>query len=384
MCLAAEGPLSGAAVRELVRRTSARVVLDVARYHRVGGLAYARLRASGLPEGLLVGLREMYNEAVHQHMRTLWALRRLQPILERSEACWAVVKGPALVELLYTDPGTRTYSDLDVLVEPRRFRHVVAQLELAGVRLLDRNWKVIRRESFGELHFRLDGGLLLDLHWSLVTIYRGKTSMSSSEILTRRQAVTLAGIAAWSLDPVDRLVHLAVHAALSGADKLIWIKDIDAAARGLGNEWEALADRAERWGVAAPVGLMLSRVAVTLGTPLPDGLAERLLGRYNRVLMNVVDRLSPWQQAFGRVTTPSLLLSRSIGQGPLGSARWLVGRSLRNLDPREPLASLAFTPRGGAADRDAFFEAVTRAEPPVRDAGNDDGSAPRPPEIAQR
>ena len=362
LCLTSE-PLSREAVDDLMRRTQTDVVLEAATYHRVGGLAYVRLQTLDVPASLVVGLRQMYTQAVHQHMRILFALRRLQTILDKGDTQWAVVKGPVLVEMLYGDPGTRSYEDLDALVEPRSFQEAVRQLEAAGVQLLDRNWKVIRRESFGELHFLLPANLLLDLHWSLVTIYRGRTSMNSTEILTRRRQVQLAGIPAWSLDPVDQVLHLAVHAALSGADKLIWLKDIDLAVRTLANDWQSLAERAERWRVAAPVGLMLSRAATTLGTPVPAGLAEQLLGRYYRTMLPVIDRISPWQQAFGRVTTPSLLLARSIGQGPVGSATWLVRRSIRNLDPREPAASLAFTPRGDSADREAFFESVTRAEP---------------------
>jgi hypothetical protein len=364
-CLTAE-PLSREAAGELIRRTRTEVVLEAATYHRVGGLAYVRLRTLDAPVALVDGLRQLYTQAVHQHMRTLFALGRLQQILDKGDVQWAVVKGPVLVELLYGDPGTRSYEDLDALVEPQRFREAVSQLDAAGIPLLDRNWKVIRRESFGELHFLLPGSLLLDLHWSLVTIYRGKTAMSSTEILSRRRKVLLAGIPVWSLDPVDQVLHLAVHAALSGADRLIWLKDIDLATRALGSEWKSLADRAERWRVAAPVGLMLSRAATTLGTPVPAELAEQLLGRYYRTLLPAIDRLSPWQQTFGRVTTPSLLLARSIGQGPLGSASWLVRRTIRNLDPREPAASLAFTPRGDGADRDAFFESVARAETPQR------------------
>jgi hypothetical protein len=363
LCLA-PAPVGPEAVAELMPRTRAELLLEAANYHRIGGLAYVRLRGHDVPAAALDGLRQMYTQAVHHHMRTIWALGRLQPILDEGvgQARWAIVKGPVLVEQLYGDPGTRSYADLDALVEPSRFRQVVTDLEAAGIQLLDRNWKVIRRESFGELHFRLPGNLLLDLHWSLVTIYRGLTSVSSSEILERRQKVTLAGLPAWSLDPADQVLHLATHAALSGADKLIWLKDIDLAVRMLGDEWEVVAERAERWGVAAPVGLALLRAARTLGTPVPTGLAELLLGRFYRSALPFVDRLSPWQHAFGRVTTPSLLLARSIGQGPLGSAGWLVRRSVRNLDPREPEASLAFTPRGDRADRDAFFDAVEQAD----------------------
>jgi hypothetical protein len=370
LCLT-DAPVSTEAVAELMPRTRAELVIEAAAYHRVGGLAYVRLRAHDVPAAVLDGLRQMYTEAVHHHMRTIWALGRLQPILDQGEsrAGWVIVKGPVLVEQLYGDPGTRSYADLDALVEPEKFARVVAELEAAGIPLLDRNWKVIRRESFGELHFLLPGNLLLDLHWSLVTIYRGRTAVSSREILGRRRKVVLAGLPAWSLDPADQVLHLAMHAALSGADRLIWLKDIDLAVRALGNEWDVVAERAARWGVAAPVGLALLRAARTLGTPVPPGLAEQLLGRFYRALLPVIDRLSPWQQAFGRVTTPSLLLARSIGQGPVGSAGWLMRRSIRNLDPREPAASEAFTPRGDRADRDAFFESVARADSGRRAAG---------------
>ena len=380
MCVAPEPTFDPDAALEFVRRSSPMMVLEMATYHRVGGSAYQRLRSLPLPESLAGGLRDMYREAVDRHLQTVWVLGRIQSVLDASGARWVVIKGPVLAELVYRDPGLRTYHDLDLLVEPSRFLDVVTQLELNGAKLLDRNWKTIRREAFGELHLLLEAGLMLDLHWSLVTIYRARTAMSSTEMLARRERIALAGVPAWSLDPVDRLLHLAVHAALSGADKLVWIKDIDLAAGLPGMNWDAVAERAERWDVAAPVGLMLSRAAATLGTWVPEGLPDRLLGRYYAGLARLVDRISLWQHALGRVTTPSLLLSRSIGQGPVGGAAWLIRRSVRALDPREPRASLAFTPRGDAADRDAFFEAVASAEPQGSEGErSSDETADRPP-----
>jgi hypothetical protein len=362
MCLVDDAKVDLDAAVAALQASSASTVLETARYHGVGGFVYKRLISSALFEPIETDLRRMYTDALHGHMRTLYALSRVQSVLERSGAQWAVIKGPVLAELVYREPGLRTYNDLDVIVEPGRFAEVVAELEGSGAKLLDRNWKVIRRELFGELHFVAAAGVLLDLHWNLVTIYRGRTSISTDEILSRRVPVSLAGVPAFSLEQHDQLIHLAVHAALSGGDKLLWMKDIDLAVRSGGLDWDLIAERAQRWRVAAPVGLMLARVAATLETPVPDGLAAKLLGRYYSALVSMVDRMSPWQHALGRVNTPSLLLSRSIGQGPLGAAGWLLRRTVRNLDPREPTASSAFTPRGSPSDREAYFEVVADFE----------------------
>ncbi len=349
----------------LLRQTTVPAVLALARYHAVAGLAYERLDPVPVPEPLLRGLADLREQAVRRHLLVTWALARLQPLLDASSVAWSVVKGPVLAEL-YAAPGRRSYRDLDLLVDPAGFPDVLARLQEAGGELLDTNWRVLRRELRGELHLVLSGGVPLDLHWSLINMYRADTAIDTSEILGRRVAVELGGVPAWSLEPSDRLIHLAVHGALSGADRLVWIKDVDLAARDAAVDWSAVAERSRRWKVARPVGLMLYRAARTLETPLPRGLADSLLGRRYRRVADLIDRYSPWQQALGRVTTPSLLLARSSGQGPVGTIGWLARRTVRNLDPREPAASSAFTPAGSDDDRRAYLAAVADVANPAR------------------
>lgn len=352
-------------MRSLVRVATIPVVVALARYHAVAGIAYERLVPLDPVEPLVAALGEQREEAVRRHLLVTWALARLQPVLDGSSVPWAVVKGPVLAEL-HGAPGRRSYRDLDLLVDPAGFPDVLASLEAAGAELLDRNWRVLRRELRGELHLALPGGVPLDLHWSLINMYRAETAVDTSEILARRAPVELGGVRAWGLEPTDRLIHVAVHGALSGADRLMWMKDLDLAARAPGVHWRLVVERSERWHVARAVGLMLHRGARTLGTPLPRGLVNRLLGRRYRRIADLVDRVSPWQQALGKVTTPSLLLARSIGQGPMGTVGWLARRTLRNLDPREPAASSAFTPSGDEDDRRAYLAAVsTMAAPPA-------------------
>lgn len=344
---------------ELIERTTPEAILEAADYHGVSGWIYSRLsRCPSIPERLIAPLRTRYDAAVRRHLRATWELAGLAPVLDASGARWAVIKGPAVVELIYLDPGLRPYGDIDVIVEPGRFAHAVAALERSGSPVMDRNWEVIRRDRLGELHVRLPRGTLLDLHWNLVNMYRGQIAIDTESLLRRAERVELCGVNAPTLDPTDSLIHVAMHGTLAGGDKLRWIKDTEMLARVRPPDWEALVQRAEDWGVAPAVGLLLRRSNAVLGAPIPEWTYRRLLGKRYERLVTIIDRLSPWQRATGRVTTPSLLLTRSMGLGLYGAFRWLIARSVMHFDPREPGASSNFTERGDEEDRAAFFADV--------------------------
>lgn len=348
----------------LLAQTSPEIVLSLADYHGVTGMSYERLRSvDGAPLLLVEALRERYVGAVQAHLRVIWELARVKPILDATGARWAVIKGPAAVERLYTAPGQRPYLDLDLLVDPAAFRDVLAALQAAGSQLLDRNWMVLRRDLLGEVHLLLPGGTPLDLHWNLINMNRGRMSIDSAEVLDRAAQADLGGVTVGTLDPADMVVHLAVHAALSGGDKLLWLKDIERAATVLDPPWERVVERARRWNVAAPTGLILSRARDVLAAPIPGWVAGQLLGPGSARLVHLVERASPWDLSVGRLTAASHVVSRTISHGPVRAALWFVRRSARSLDPREPVASSAFTARGDDRDREAFIDAVVRWAP---------------------
>lgn len=358
-CLRAHDGLDPALAVRLIERATPSVFLDLAAYHRVSGVAYARLQGiGGLPPDLVAALSVRHETALRHHLLIMWELARLRPVLDESGAAWAVIKGPVAAELLYDSPGQRTYGDLDVLVAPAQFGRVLESVQANGTRMLDRNWLAIRREMRGEVHLELPGGSLLDLHWNLVNIYRGDISIDTTAMLGRAQTVELGGVTVPALDSTDAVIHLALHGTLSGGDKLIWMSDIANACHRRAPDWDELVRRAEAWNVAAPVGFMLARSATVVGANAPEWVWQRLLGRRYRLLMSLVNRLSPWQTAAGRLRTPSLLLARSMGYDLPGAMRWLVSRTLRGFDPREPAASSSFTPRGDAADYEAFVRKV--------------------------
>jgi hypothetical protein len=329
----------------------------------VSGLIYPRLRnVDGAPETLLAALQSDFDASVHRHLQSTWELSRLKSTLDATRVPWVVVKGPAAVELLYRGQGGRLYQDLDVLVEPSGFREVLDALELSGLQQLDRNWAVLRREMRGEVHYGGATRLEIDLHWNLVNMYRGRMRIPTRELLRRAVAVRLAGVDVCTLDPADSLIHLCVHAAISGGDRILWLKDIERAVAAGTVAWDDVVSRSRRWNVAAPVGLMLARSARFLGAEVPVEVTNDLVPPGARRLIRVIDRLFPWQRALGRLTSPNRLMARSIHQGLLGGSVWLVVRSMRNLDPGQEEASSAFTPGGDEHDRAAFIESVTTSE----------------------
>ena len=139
------------------------------------------------------------------------------------------MKGPAIAERLYPSPDLRVYDDLDIVVAPADFSRAIDAFEASGLELLDRNWDLIRREGRGQLHLRLPLGTLADIHWHLLNreVVRNAFDVLVEPLFERARQIDLLGSPTRTLDPVDTLLHLGIHAALSGADRLLWLKDLE-------------------------------------------------------------------------------------------------------------------------------------------------------------
>jgi hypothetical protein len=346
---------------QLLNKTSVPVLVDHAIYHGVIAWVYrSMLSANGIPSEVLDELRPHRTLAAYNHVQGLWELAGLQPLLDRTGVPWAVLKGAAVVDLLYGGAGRRHYQDIDLLVHPIGFPVVVHALQESGARLLDRNWKMIRKEMRGQVHLRLPRGTPGDLHWDLINVHRGRMQIDSAAVLDRAERVDLGGVAIPVLDATDSLIHLAVHASLSGGDRLIWLKDIELAASVRAPLWAEVVQRASRWGVSRPVGLLLSRARSVLSADVPEWVTEEMLGHRLNEFSRKVDRRWPPHLSRGGAN-PSRAISRVIGHGLMGGAWLTLARLVKHLDPREPEASSPFKARGNDRDREVFFRAVAAA-----------------------
>lgn len=352
---------SPAAVTEALGAARADVVVELARYHRIGAWVHARLRALGVePVAGLAPLAEDHERAVVAHLRNLHALARVSATLDERSIPWMVVKGPVIVELLYGRVGTRGYLDLDLVVDGADFEGAIAALEGAGGRLEDRNWRLLRSERRGEVHLGLVDRTAIDLHWDLINHHRGRMRLATAVILDRSEVVDLGGVTARTPDATDSLIHLAVHAAMSGGDRLIWLKDLDRAIVARPPSWPALVERSRESDVAGPVGIMLTRTRRVLGSPVPPAVLDALLGRRRVPIVEwLEERVAIEASSGGRAA--ARWLPRAIGHGLIGGSWWTVRHVVGQLERKDDPSRSAFAIAGDEGDRAAYFAAVRAA-----------------------
>lgn len=272
-------------------RDAADDLVAAVRYHRIAPLAHVAYRDTAPELGQV--LRVDRDIAVGVHLRASMMLDQLRTML--GDIAWAAFKGPVLSETAHPRPGLRTYHDVDVLVSPRDLREVSALLTQGGWTIADFDDMLRNPQTPGEMHWVSPSGLLVDLHWSMTNtaVRRARLTVPTDELLDRRREVAIGLGTAWVLDPVDAIVHVALHATLTGANRLLLLLDNDQLARQV-EDWDAVLRRARQWRAHPHLALAMARAHRVLGTPVPPDLGRRLgLSPAFEAMCRQVDRVAP-------------------------------------------------------------------------------------------
>ena len=361
-------------LESLLHEVPGAALLSASRRHRVAGCVRNSVRhlpGAVAPE-VSQALQDDAEAVLAQHMRALAAVHLLGVALDPVVSTWAVVKGPVLAAHVYDRADLRSYKDVDVLVRPAELGAAMAALEAAGCTVIDRNWTLLRKRALGEVHVLTPTGLVVDLHWSLLNREKLRRTFAAGTdaVLDRSVEVALGGRPVRTLDPFDTVVHLAVHAAMSGGDRLVWLKDIEQAVRHVGGEWDELADRARRWRAQLLVGAMLGRTSRLLGLDTGGLDADSLLGsRSWAAVLAAVEARDDFaaggeRGSLTRMLTRSLRADAAAGaaEASLRAAGWLRHRSTdgrdRVDDPGQPHS--VHYDAGGPAGREAYLQDVAR------------------------
>jgi hypothetical protein len=295
-------------------------LVPAACFHGISGYVHRlvdSLDRRGFPEDTISALTQLRLANTFDHLRKVADLRYLQRTFAAADIPWLLVKGPTLAVPVHGSPELRAYSDLDPLVPPPLFGAAIEALEENGSELLDRNWSLYYQELKGEVHLRLPTGTALDLHWHLLNDQgpRQAFPMDLQGLFERRREVDVSGVAVPTLDAVDTVLYVTMHAMVSGAHRLIWLKDIERLLD-LGDATpEATVRRAREWRAEVLLRSALERLDSSLGVP---PLGEELLARLNSTpLWSAVTRRA-WA-----ISPPEL----EDGSGSIGR---IVARAIRN------------------------------------------------------
>lgn len=365
---------SAVAVLEGVADDELDGLVEAAGFHRVGGYVVRLLQRAGRGDAsLLEALRDQQFDAAARHLLVLRALSQIRVALDGAGLDWLVVKGPVLAERAHGGADLRQYTDVDLVVPGGQLRQALAVCADAGWPTLDRNWPLLRRELLGEVHLALDYGLHADLHWHLLytPARRAAFPLPMDEVFARRVWVPVGHVDVPTLDPADALIYTALHAALSGGEQLLWLKDLERLVAAREFTWGEVVARAHAWHAGLPLGVLLdkARALVCADVP-PEVIRELAPTRIWRGLARTARLLAPPARRVGgrsvdrlvtRATRHDLPTSVAALVRNAGSRARRSDRALdRTADGRLGGSASAFYPAGDERDREAFLDAVAR------------------------
>jgi hypothetical protein len=288
--------------------------------------------------------------ALAQQERVIAELERVAQLLDGAGIAWAVFKGPVLALSIYSASRVRAFSDLDILVRADDLYRAEALLRTTGATLdEEQDWPEMSRVGLAEVAWTLPMGTQLDLHWHVVARadWRRSFRLATADLLDRAVRVRLvdgnadgdrAGSGEGSLvptfDPLDTVVHLAVHGSMSGGHRLRWALDLHQALCRFDPDPVELAEWARRTGSELALYVMIDRAARHIDPRLRRFTPSKvMLGhRPGGATWRAVGRLS------SSLWPPSAGLSRGLsGRAVFQATRHDTGSSLAELTRWRPV-----------------------------------------------
>ena len=257
-------------------------------------------------------------------------------VLGDAGVVWLVLKGLALSASAHPPGSGRSAGDVDVLVAPSQFPAALSALEAAGAFPVEADWASILRRQPGELTLRMPAGTLIDLHWHVVNdpAHRAQVRMPAEELLASRRRVATNGLAFDTLDELDLVLHVALHAARSGGLQLRWMLDLQRCLSAAAPDPGELFAKARSRRVEPSLAVMVDVAARWLGPAVPTRYRRKGTTGPWRLMVRAGTAASPpglphTGRRSGQIwfsSTRSTTVS-SLRQFAIGAARLSLGRT---------------------------------------------------------
>jgi hypothetical protein len=256
--------------------------LELARFHRIEGLAWNALSSSFLPEEVEAALSEAASAIAAHNLRAANDCRALLGSFAAANVPLLFLKGLPLGAIAYGNPALKSAIDIDLLIDPAGLQRAANLLRGAGYELVaprpspgDRNLHAWHRGWKESVWAKAD--LQIDLHTRTADNPR---LIPGVDVYSPRQLVDLGmGVELPTLGDEELFAYLAVHGASSAWFRLKWISDFAGFLhRKSAEELRHLYRRSQELGAGRAVGQALLLADELFGTL--DGcnaLADELL-----------------------------------------------------------------------------------------------------------
>jgi putative nucleotidyltransferase-like protein len=236
-----------------------------------------------LPQESAASLRQAFVQNTGRALAASALSARIAESLSQAGIQAIVLKGVALSQLLYGQPGVRQVGDIDLWIPQEQVLRADQVLRSAGYRrispmaeLSPSQWRLYctLRHEFAYLEPQY--GFRAELQWKLSNC--GALSIGThSEALAHSRTVVLPGATIPFLGDEDLVLHLCIHGGVEAWPKLKWLIDVAALFQRLDFESaRSLAEKARQRGLERLLGVAARLSVELLNTPAGEGLPESL------------------------------------------------------------------------------------------------------------
>lgn len=264
--------------RLLVRKMDWDALITHSLVHGTAGQLYRSLsslsEADQVPQTVLERLRAAYLQIAAMGMQNLAHLKVLAEALSESGVQMIALKGAALIEKVYGDPGLRPLSDVDIMVRERDWQVIRGVLRKLGYNPVEKDFaelppKLTKHDIQAHIQYLSSSGICLEFQFDLFTLGIGMLDVEG--VWNRAREVEIGGAKMLALGPEDELLQLTVHANRHGYARLKWLVDIAETLRQEdGLDWDLLISLAKREQLQTSVYSTLVHIEELFGLQLID------------------------------------------------------------------------------------------------------------------
>ena len=258
-------------------------LIQQAIHHRVFPLLYQALvsQETHIPQDLMAQLKKINNQKALRSIVLTGELFRILDILEKQNIPTIAYKGPVLAMLAYGTISTRSFDDLDILVQPQDFFKPKKILQSHGyeAKLLSMLSSKQEQRFFGRLGEYLmvnsETNIHLDIHCRCIAGDGFAEFLDLSCFWDRLQTIQLMGRRVQTFCPEDLLLFICIGAGKDGWPYLKHVCDLAALIQHHPNlDWNQILNEAKRLRMEQILRIGLLLIRTLLHLPLNDRLLE--------------------------------------------------------------------------------------------------------------